>query len=270
MGLFCMAAVLGCASRVEPRDARGVPFSPSARGFISKDVMVLGQVRKYSVFVPPRYDPAVRYPALVFLHGVGESGSDGIAPTTVGIGPEIDRRNGDFPFIVIFPQSTGRWASDEAGAIAIAALDDAMRSYSIDPQRVALTGLSIGGTGTWKIGAAYRHRFAALIPLSGFSAYAAVPKLLTIPIWSFHYSADPLASSANSRTMCERIMSAGGNATYTEYAGFSHFVWTRAYARDDLWQWVLSQRLSPDAQADLAGRHEVRRDRDTDDEHDLE
>jgi predicted peptidase len=253
IGLLGMTALLSCTSRGEHRAPRTVPFSPSARGFITKEVQVLGQAHKYSLFVPPSYRPTRRYPALVFLHGVGEAGRDGVAPTTVGIGTEIERRNDNFPFIVIFPQSSGRWSSDEAGAIAIAALDDAMRHYSIDPQRVSLTGVSTGGKGTWMIGAAYRNRFAALIPLCGYSAYAAVPKLLTIPIWSFHYGADPVVSASNSRKMYEKIHSAGGNATYTEYDGFSHFVWTKAYARDDLWQWVLSQRLSPDTRAGANG-----------------
>jgi dienelactone hydrolase len=179
----------------------------------------------------------------VFLHGIGEGGSDGTHCLTVGLGPAIAKRANDFPFIVIFPQSTGGWKEDsQAAKDAIAALHEAERDYSIDKDRVMLTGLSTGGYGTWAIGAVHREEFAALVPMCAYSAYNYVPDLKVMPIWCFHNGGDPFVGSGGSKEMCERINKEGGHAKYTQYSAFGHDCWNRAYNEGELFVWMQQQK----------------------------
>ena len=161
----------------------------------------------------------------------------------MGIGPEAKKNANNFPFIVIFPQCNGGgWSSPEHEKIAITALDQATRKYSIDPNRVILTGLSTGGYGTWRIGAKYRDRFAALVPMCGYSFYEGVSMLTTTPIWCWHYSTDWAVSSGASKEMVKRINASGGNAKLTTPGGLGHDVWTVAYRDPALREWMLQQR----------------------------
>jgi predicted peptidase len=138
-------------------------------GFLDRAVAVGGQTYKYQIFVPPAYAPSQRWPVILFLHGAGERGSDGYFQTQVGLGAAIRQNAARVPAIVVFPQSTAdsTWTGTLA-TVALASLDQTMREYQTDPARVYLTGLSMGGQGTWYI--AYRNpkRFAAIAPICGW------------------------------------------------------------------------------------------------------
>jgi predicted peptidase len=215
---------------------------PKGTGFMHRDVTVDGTARRYAIFVPKNYNPANKYPAIVFLHGVLEAGSDATKNLGVGIGPIIRDRADTWPFITLFPQSGGDWQGQERANLAIACLDDASRAYSIDPSRVILTGLSNGGQGTWLIGAAYKNRFAALVPMAGHAAYDVCPQLTGIPIWCFHNGGDFIVPSGGASGMCERIKAAGGNVLHTQYGDIGHNCWDTAYSDDQLINWMLAQR----------------------------
>ncbi|MGH7213294.1 MAG: prolyl oligopeptidase family serine peptidase [Tepidisphaeraceae bacterium] len=231
----------GCASSLI-KNANGK--APPETGFVTRPYTNgNGSTRKYTVFVPHNYDRKQRWPAIVFLHGIGEAGSDGTKCLTVGLGPAIAKRADAFPFIAIFPQSDGGWTANGAsGALAIDILEQVKKDYTIDPDRIVLTGLSTGGYGTWAIGAKHREQFAGLVPMCAYTDYDAVSHLSGLPVWCFHNSGDPFVSSGGSREMVKRINAAGGNAKYTEYKAFGHDVWVKAYQQDELYEWMLAQR----------------------------
>lgn len=220
--------------------------APAGTGFLTKTLAVGDHARQYSLFIPHTYSPAKRWPVIVFLHGIGEAGSDAQSNLTVGLGPEIAQHARDFPFIVIFAQSTGGWDADSnAAADVIATLEQVKKDYSVDAERVVLSGLSTGGYGTWAIGAKYHHEFAALVPMCGYSAKESmIPELAKIPVWAFHNSGDPFVLANSSNSSCEQINKAGGHAKYTEYGALGHDCWHAAYADPELFSWMLAQRRS--------------------------
>lgn len=217
---------------------------PTGTGFSVHTVNGQNGSHNYSVFVPRDYTPAKKYPTIVFLHGIGESGSDGKKCTTVGIGPAIANRNGNFPFIVVFPQAGMSWTGENAGTMMMEVLHDAEKQYSIDTDRVSLSGMSSGGEGTWVLGARYHTEFAALVPMGGFADYNDVPVLARIPIWCLHNSGDIFVPVGGSREMYKRIKEAGGDIRYTEYDQGGHDCWDKAYDEGELFTWLQQQRVS--------------------------
>jgi predicted peptidase len=198
---------------------------------------------KYIVFVPKDYHGDKEYPVILFLHGAGESGTDGKKQAAVGLGKAIRDRNEDFPFIVVFPQSQkGGWkASSDEGKRAVAILEEVQKTYKTDPRRVYLTGLSMGGSGTWSLAAAYPQRWAACAPICGRGDPADVEKLKNLPCWSFCGDKDKVVE--NHRTMDKALKDAGAEARYTEYPGVPHNSWDRAYATPELYAWFLKHAL---------------------------
>jgi predicted peptidase len=217
----------------------------------------------YQVFVPAKRS-RTRPPVILFLHGSGERGSDGARQTTVGLGPEVARRASDFPAIVVMPQAPADsvWAGPPTRA-ALDALDSAMTEFNGDPERVYLTGISMGGYGTWEIALDNPTRFAALVPICGgvrpiptnpriaVRAVAGLPgdifdnaaaRVARIPTWIFHGSADRSVPVDESRGMAEALRKAGAKVQYTEYEGVGHNSWDRAYAAPALWTWLFAQR----------------------------
>jgi predicted peptidase len=217
--------------------------------FHERTIDVEGTPSIYRVYLPPDGKPAM--PLILFLHGRGESGDDGLKPTTVGIGPAIERDPRRFPALVVFPQAseTYGWRSWNLFA-AVAALDDAEQTYDIDLDRVYVTGLSMGGFGTWAIASLYPKRFAAVVPIcGGFDGTAtqmrrreAAALLAGVPQWAFHGDADDIVTVEHSRGMVEALRAAGSTIRYTEYAGVKHNSWDRAYAEPELLPWMLAQR----------------------------
>jgi poly(3-hydroxybutyrate) depolymerase len=216
----------------------------NGKGFIHKTLVRNGHKRVYAVFVPLNYDPNQKYPMIVFLHGVGEGGSDAKANLRVGLAPFVADRANSFPFICLFPQSTGDWNENSSNAEdAIAAIDEVSKAYSVDTDRISLTGLSTGGYGTWAIGAKYKSKFAALVPMGSSAADGKDAKNLTdMPIWSFHNSGDPFAGCWNDESLCNEINALGGHAKWTKYEAGGHNCWETAYGDGALFAWLQNQR----------------------------
>lgn len=231
-------------------------------GFLDRSVSLGGQAYRYQIFVPAAYTPSQRWPVILFLHGAGERGSDGYIQTQVGLGAAIRQNAARIPAIVVFPQSTAdsTWTGTLA-RVAIAALDQTMREYQTDPARVYLTGLSMGGNGTWYI--AYRNpkRFAAIAPICGwisperwkaaapvvpadsgetFSAFAR--QLRQTPVWIFHGEVDPVVPVEESRKTFAALQAAGAPVQYSEVPGTGHNSWDPAYSSPKFWAWLFSQR----------------------------
>ncbi|MGN6367790.1 MAG: prolyl oligopeptidase family serine peptidase [Phycisphaerae bacterium] len=216
-------------------------------GFMIKTLHRGDRERKYGLFVPVAYNPSQSYPVIIFLHGMGEGGNDAHANMRVGLAPFVHDRQANFPFICIFPQSpSGGWdENSESAADVIAELDAVSAEYHVDADRVSLTGLSTGGYGTWAIGAKYKDRFAALVPM-GSSSYDGkdAQKLVDMPIWAFHNTGDMFAGVWNDTGMVDKVNSLGGHAKMNTYGALGHDVWETVYAKGELFDWLLQQRKS--------------------------
>ncbi|HXD86788.1 MAG TPA: prolyl oligopeptidase family serine peptidase [Urbifossiella sp.] len=207
-----------------------------------------GSESPYVVFIPASYDGKKEFPVILFLHGAGETksgkGKGGKMPVEVGIGPAIKKQAKTFPFIVVIPRAEGfGWGANTANAKrALAMLDETLKSYKTDPKRVSLTGLSMGGMGTFSIAAAHPDRWAAIVPICGRGDVKTAAKLKDIPCWCFHGDADSAVNVSGSRNMMEAIKKAGGSPKYTEYPGVGHNSWDKAYAEKELFPWLLEQK----------------------------
>ncbi len=220
----------------------------------------------FRVFTPKGWSKKKKWPVILFLHGAGERGDDNVAQTIVGIGPAILRRQAGLPFIVVLPQCPRNrwWTEPEMQALALKALDQTVTEFNGDSKRTYLTGLSMGGYGSWAIVAKNPSRFAALAIVCGgvrpppglslpkeaapqmtatdpYSAVAA--KAAKTPVWVFHGDADRAVPVTESRKMVEALKAAGGNVRYNEYEGVGHNSWDRAYAEPELFTWMLAQKL---------------------------
>jgi poly(3-hydroxybutyrate) depolymerase len=212
-------------------------------GFHLRTVKSEGDERKYSVYVPEGYDGTKLYPVIMFLHGSGERGQDGIVQAQVGLGSAILHRPHGIPALVVMPQARQTWAAGSADIkAAIAALDDVMKAYAVDPQRIILTGLSMGGSGTWQLAAAHPEKFAAVVPICGRGKPDDAAKLKSLPVWSFCGDADRDETVLNMRTMVEALKNEGGAPKITEYRGVGHLSWDRVYNDPDVIDWMLAQR----------------------------
>lgn len=215
-------------------------------GFVNKTLSTEKGSRKYVLFVPRDYynKPNQRWPMIVFLHGIGEAGSDMKGPLRVGLAPFVADHADSFPFFVLFPQSTGGWSENSQDAAdAIAAVQEVERTYAIDADRVSLTGLSTGGYGAFAIGAKYNQFFAALVPMcpaSGASEHASI--LARMNIWAFENAVDPFVMPGSMAGTLSAIKSSGGNPRHTVYGSFGHDCWDQAYNEGEIFRWLEAQR----------------------------
>jgi poly(3-hydroxybutyrate) depolymerase len=222
------------------------------RGFVNRVYRNEAGEHKYVVFVPQGYTEEKSWPTILFLHGAGERGSDGKAQVTVGLGRAIQARHETFPFLAVFPQCKDRsvparrgWLPETAdGKRALAILAEVEKVYRVDKDRVYLTGLSMGGFGTWAHAAADPERWAAIAPVCGGGDPSTATKLVNLPTWAFHGAEDRVVPADESRRMITAIEQAGGKPRYTEFAGVQHNSWDSAYATDELYTWMLSHKRS--------------------------
>lgn len=197
-----------------------------------------------ALYVPANYDAAREWPLIVFLHGMGERGTDGVAQTEVGIGPAIVAHPERFPALVVMPQCSPDyvWTSPNGIAHVDDAIAQVREGYNVDDDRIYLTGLSMGGYGAFNYGALHPELFAAIVPIcGGGNPERHAEALATIPMWVFHGGADTVVVPERSRQMVEAIQNAGGSIQYTEYPGVGHNSWDATYGDPDVIAWMLSQ-----------------------------
>jgi predicted peptidase len=220
-------------------------------GFVDKTFKNAdGTESPYVVFVPHNYDGTKEYPVILFLHGAGETKQTnpkakkgGKMPVEVGIGPAIKTREKTFPFITIIPRAEGfGWQADGPnGKRAVAMLDEVMKEYKIDAKRQYLTGLSMGGSGTWSLAAAHPDRWAAIAPICFGGNPATAEKIKDIPCWCFLGDQDSKQLVEGTRAMVAALEKAGGKPRFTEYKWVGHDSWDPAYATNQLYAWLLQQ-----------------------------
>jgi predicted peptidase len=231
-------------------------------GFLDRTLSIRGVTYKYQVFVPDNWSSNQKWPIILFLHGAGERGTDGLIQTQVGIATAIRNDRSRFPALVVMPQclKEHRWTDPEMEELSLSALGSASREFKGDPKRTYLTGLSMGGYGSWALAARYPNKFAAVVPICGgiltpddarkqpdsdrIPYLEAAKKIGTkLPIWVFHGDADPDVPVSESRHMVEALKADGADVHYTEYPGVGHKSWDKAYAEPELMTWLLSKSL---------------------------
>ena len=204
-----------------------------------KTIALDGREIKYVVYVPRSYDPRKPMPAVLFLNGKQECGTDGLRQV-YHLGGAIMLSVDKWPFIIIFPQKQDaehQWEDEEPMAMAI--LNKTLSEYSIDRSRLYLTGLSQGGHGTWAIAAMHPDLFAAIAPICGYGDKAMAEKVAQLPIWAFHGDADTTVPPDKSQEMVNWIREASGSPKFTVYSGIGHNSWDKAYREEDLPGWLL-------------------------------
>ena len=221
---------------------------PAARGFQNRIFTDAdGKAHKYVLFVPVKSEPGAKPPVILFLHGAGERGDNGLDQLMVGLGPAIWKRKPNFPFVVVIPQCEvgSSWQVESPDAQrALAMLKLAQAEFDTDPDRVYLTGLSMGGSGTWSIAMKDPAPWAAIVPMCARGDLTQAQKLADarLPVWNFCGDKDQAATVANSRDLQAALAKAGAGerARYTEYPGVGHNCWDNAYGTDEVYTWLLA------------------------------
>jgi len=181
-----------------------------------------------------------KFPLILFLHGSGERGFDLNDVRKHGPPKEIAAGR-ELPFVIVSPQcDTGKnWDTDQLSVL----LDEIEKRYRVDKEREYLTGLSMGGFGTWALAIAEPNRFAAIAPISGGGDPDAVAVLKDVPVWVTHGDSDPTVSIEQDRRMVDALKAAGGDVRFDVIVGGQHDVWSDVYRKDDLYTWFLTHRL---------------------------
>jgi predicted peptidase len=181
------------------------------------------------------------YPLILFLHGAGERGDDINDVKKHGI-PKIAGTQEDFQFIAVSPQCAARsWWTNEVEALE-ALLADVIATHNVDESRVYLTGLSMGGYGSWSLAIRSPDAFAAVAPICGGGEPGKVGAIKDVPVWNFHGTKDSVVDPEQSQAMVDALEAAGGDVKYTVYPDADHDSWTITYDNPELYAWFLSHR----------------------------
>jgi predicted peptidase len=230
-------------------------------GFLNRTVTVGAETYRYQVYVPADYTRGKTLPVVLFLHGGGERGVDGLIQTEVGIGSAIRRFPQRFPAIVVMPQARPElgWVGANAD-MALKALEKTEAEFATDRNRVYLTGLSMGGAGTWYLSYRNPDRFAALLVICGrvqpsaTTTHPVVPagegepfptlaaRVKHLPIWVAHGADDMTVPVTEGRGIVEALKAINSPVKYTEYPGVGHNSWDLTYRSAEVAEWLFAQR----------------------------
>jgi predicted peptidase len=218
-----------------------------------------GNKLPYRVLAPAKLDPAAKYPLVIFLHGAGERGSDNKKQLVHGMNDfASDEIMAKYPAFVIAPQCPeGQkwvdidWSAEshqmpakpsEAMASVFDLIDSYLKTKPIDPKRIYITGLSMGGYGTWDAIQRRPELFAAAVPICGGGDPILAKQIQVVPIWAFHGDKDEAVKVERSRQMIEALKDVGAEPKYTEYKGVGHDSWTKTYKDPAVYEWMFAQR----------------------------
>jgi predicted peptidase len=214
---------------------------------------------KYRLLKPLGYEFGKKYPLMVFLHGAGERGDDNLITLKHGAKDFADEAlRKKYPAYILIPQcpANAKWSevdwSKESSKLPENAsqsmqslkelIEEMIESAGVDSERVLLTGLSMGGYGTWDAIARYPGFFAAAAPICGGGDPSTVERFAGTPIWCFHGALDPVVKVIRSQEMVEALRKAGAKVLYTEYPKANHDSWTETYANPEFYAWIFAQR----------------------------
>jgi len=219
-----------------------------------------GKKLLYRLWIPRGYDAARKYPLILFLHGAGERGDDNLKQLAH---PDVlhwvrEKYAKEHPSFLVAPQcpAGAKWVDvnwwqvphhqtppqpAEPMRLTMELLDTLQKEFSIDPDRIYVTGLSMGGYGTFDLLVRRPHYFAAAVPLCGGADDSRAKDFAHVPIWIFHGAQDKAVPVVRSRSVVEALRRAGGRPRYTEYPDEGHAIWKRTYADEELARWLFSQ-----------------------------
>lgn len=207
---------------------------------------------KYALFLPEQYGKDnIRLPLILFLHGSGERGVDLEKVKKLGV-PRVAMKQKGFPFIVLAPQCPpGRWWTDiEVTEMVMAMLDEVTEKYLVDTDRIYLTGLSMGGFGTWWLAQQYPDRFAAIVPVCGGGNPYLNERLIDMPTKVYHGAKDTAVPAMLSQQMVNALRMFAAQKKLRPpveliiYPDRGHDAWTPAYDDTKLYEWLMQQTLS--------------------------
>ena len=215
-------------------------------------------ILKYRLLKPIDYVPGKKYPMILFLHGAGERGDDNQTTLVHGAKDLAEpKRREQYPCYVVIPQcpkelkwSEVDWTKDSSELptepsqslqLVKELLEEMIETAGVEPTRIYITGLSMGGYGTWDAIARYPGFFAAAIPVCGGGDPSTVNRFAKLPIWCFHGDADSAVKVIRSREMIDALKRVGSQAKYTEYPGVAHDSWTATYSNPQLYEWMFEQ-----------------------------
>ena len=240
--VFAASFLIGCAQTEKSEMSfdlteRGGQHSRMYEKEVTKNLSC-----KYLLFLPEGYGQEQKqWPLMLFLHGAGERGDD-LKKVKVHGPPKIVEKQKDFPFIVVSPQCPkDDWWTMKT-EVLINLLDDIVARYDVDPERVYLTGLSMGGYGSWALASEYPEKFAAMVPICGGGNRIMSFFLKDMPIWAFHGAKDSVVPVEESKDVVEAINARGGKAKLTIYPDANHDSWTETYNNQELYDWLLEHR----------------------------
>jgi len=195
----------------------------------------------YLLYLPKNYAQETRWPVLLFLHGSGERG-DNIEKVKMHGPPKLIAQGQKFPFIVVSPQCPADkwWEPIEL----VALLDEVSRKYKVDEDRIVVTGLSMGGFGTWSLAHYAPERLAAIAPICGGGEAYWARRLARLPVWAFHGAKDPGVPLKRSQEMVDALkkQKADPSPKFTIYPNAKHDAWTETYNNPELYKWLLKQK----------------------------
>lgn len=197
----------------------------------------------YLLYLPDGYaESTEKFPLLLFLHGAGESGND-LEKVKLHGPPKLIEAGKKFPFVVVSPQSPEfGWKPETLNAL----LDEVIANYRIDEDRVYVTGLSMGGAGTFALVALNPDRFAAAAPICGFLRQGdngrVAERIKGVPLWIFHGAKDRVVPVSGSREIYAALERLGAEVKYTEYPDADHDSWTETYNNPELYTWLLEHK----------------------------
>ncbi|WEK59862.1 MAG: PHB depolymerase family esterase [Candidatus Microbacterium colombiense] len=198
---------------------------------------------RHLIHLPDDYDadPGRRWPLVLFLHGAGERGSDLDLAALHGP-PMLADAGHEFPFILVTPQcaESSQWVT-ELSTLSVL-LDEVVAEHRVDPHRVSVTGLSMGGFGTWSLAVRYPDRFAAIAPICGGLWLQSAAPIRHLPVWAFHGDADDVVPVAATEQIVDELRSLDADVRFTRYPGVGHDSWTETYDDPELYDWLLSHR----------------------------
>lgn len=235
---LCVPAVTTASAAPPPADG---PFQ-------IRHLRVKGETMTWAAWLPPGYDRARAWPCIVFLNGSGECGTDGLRQLEQGIGPELLAHPERWPFVVLLPQKPRddqEW--EEREDLVLAVLAAARRRWGIDPDRVALTGISQGGHGVWMIGARHPELWSCLVPVCGYGRARTASRAWWLPVWAFQGAKDDVVDPRETQEIVAELArhaQAGGRPgpRLTLYPDLGHGCWATAYGDSALPTWVLGQK----------------------------
>jgi predicted peptidase len=235
--------VVGLLFSLVPTSRADLPPNPGVQRGQTLDTKVTVPAKiNYLLYLPKDYakDKQKKWPVMVFLHGSGERGADLNRVKLHGPPKIVETEKKDLPFIIVSPQCPeGEWWKP---ITVIGLVDEVLAKYRADADRVYLTGLSMGGFGTWATACEFPDRFAAIAPICGGGVAYETMALKNVPVWAFHGEKDQAVPFQQSVVMCQAVKQFGGDAKLTLYPDATHDCWTRTYANPELYEWLLSHK----------------------------